>query len=170
MPFNQILGMSLHAFTTVHVALSLMGIASGLVVLLGMLGSKPLNAVTALFLSTTVLTSLTGFLFPFKGITPGIVIGILSMIVLFGAILARYSFGLAGAWRWIYVVCSVIALWFNVFVFIVQSFEKISFLHDMAPTQSEPPFKIAQLAVLLIFIFLGVRAVKKFHIAPTHAA
>jgi hypothetical protein len=146
-----------------------MGIASGLIVLLGMLGSEPLNAVTALFLVTTVLTNLTGFLFPFHGVTPGIVIGILSLIVLLPAILARYTFGLAGAWRWIYVVCPVIALWFNVFVFIVQSFEKIAFLHDMAPTQTEPPFKIVQLVVLLIFIFLGIRAVKKFHIAPIHA-
>jgi hypothetical protein len=159
----MILGMSLHAFTQFHVAISLIGILAGLIVLLGMLGSKPLNAVTALFLITTVLTSLTGFLFPFHGITPGIVIGILSLIVLFLAILARYAFHYAGGWRATYVITSTIALWFNVFVFIVQSFEKVPSLHALAPTQTESPFKIAQLVVLVAFIVLGVRAVRKFH-------
>lgn len=162
----MILGMSLHAFTQFHVALSLIGILAGMVVLLGMFGSKPLNAVTALFLVTTILTSLTGFLFPFKGVTPGIVIGILSIIVLILAIFARYVFHYSGAWRSTYVVSSVIALWFNVFVFIVQSFEKIPVIHALAPTQTEPPFKITQLVVLIAFIVLGIRAVKKFHPAP----
>jgi hypothetical protein len=162
----HVLGMSLSTFTHLHVALSLMGILSGLIVLLGMLGSEPLHAVTSLFLATTVLTSLTGFLYPFHGITPGIVIGMLSLIMLLAAILARYTFHFSGPWRWIYVVSSVIALWFNVFVFIVQSFEKIPSLHAMAPTQSEPPFKITQLIVLLTFIVLAIRAVKKFHPAP----
>ena len=159
----QILGLSLHAFTQFHVALSLIGILSGLVVLLGMLGSKPLNAVTAAFLITTVLTSLTGFLFPFHGVTPGIVIGILSLIVLLLAILARYAFHYAGGWRATYVVTSVIALWFNVFVFIVQSFQKVPALHALAPTGTETPFKVSQLVVLITFIVLGVRAVRKFH-------
>jgi hypothetical protein len=166
---TQILGMSLAAFTTVHVALSLIGIASGLVVLLGMLSGYRFNAVTLLFLVATIATSLTGFLFPFHGITPGIVVGILSMVMLLAAIFARYSFHLAGPWRWIYVVSSVTALWFNVFIFIVQSFEKIPALHALAPTQSEPPFKFAQLAVLVTFIVLGFFAVRKFHIAPTFA-
>jgi cellulose synthase/poly-beta-1,6-N-acetylglucosamine synthase-like glycosyltransferase len=159
----QILGLSLHAFTQFHVALSLIGILSGLVVLLGMLGSKPLNAVTAAFLITTVLTSLTGFLFPYHGVTPGIVIGILSLIVLLLAILARYAFHYAGGWRATYVVTSVIALWFNVFVFIVQSFQKVPALHALAPTGTETPFKVSQLVVLITFIVLGVRAVRKFH-------
>jgi hypothetical protein len=159
----QILGLSLHAFTQFHVALSLIGILSGLVVLLGMLGSKPLNAVTAAFLITTVLTSLTGFLFPYHGVTPGIVIGILSLIVLLLAILARYAFHYAGGWRATYVVTSVIALWFNVFVFIVQSFQKVPPLHVLAPTGTETPFKVSQLVVLITFIVLGVRAVRKFH-------
>jgi len=159
----QILGLSLHAFTQFHVALSLIGILSGLVVLLGMLGSKPLNAVTAAFLITTVLTSLTGFLFPYHGVTPGIVIGILSLIVLLLAILARYAFHYAGGWRATYVVTSVIALWFNVFVFIVQSFQKVPALHVLAPTGTEIPFKVSQLVVLITFIVLGVRAVRKFH-------
>ena len=159
----QILGLSLHAFTQFHVALSLIGILSGLVVLLGMLGSKPLNAVTAAFLITTVLTSLTGFLFPYHGVTPGIVIGILSLIVLLLAILARYAFHCTGGWRATYVVTSVIALWFNVFVFIVQSFQKVPALHVLAPTGTETPFKVSQLVVLITFIVLGVRAVRKFH-------
>ncbi|HEX9199372.1 MAG TPA: hypothetical protein VF865_07425 [Acidobacteriaceae bacterium] len=166
----HILGLSLHAFTQFHVVLSLIGILAGLVVVLGMLGSNLLNAVTVLFLATTVLTSLTGFLFPFKGVTPGIVIGILSLIMLLAAILARYAFHFSGAWRWIYVVSSIVALWFNVFIFIVQSFEKIPALHALAPTQTETPFKIAQLIVLLTFIVLGVRAVKKFHSNPIPAA
>jgi hypothetical protein len=162
-PGIHILGMSLHTFTVFHVGLSLIGILSGLVVLLGMFASEQLYAVTGLFLATTVLTSLTGFLYPFKGVTPGIVIGILSMVLLLAAILARYAFHYAGPWRWVYVVSSVIALWFNVFIFIVQSFEKVPWLHALAPTQSEPPFKIAQIVVLLAFIVLCVRAVRKFH-------
>jgi hypothetical protein len=165
----HVLGMSLQAFTHFHVALSLMGILAGFIVLLGMLGSEQLNAVTALFLVTTVLTSLTGFLFPFHGITPGIVIGILSLVVLLVAILARYTFNYAGSWRWIYVVSTITALWFNVFVFIVQSFEKIPSLHEMAPTGTEAPFKIAQTVVLMTFIVLGIRAVKKFRPAPQAA-
>jgi hypothetical protein len=154
--------MSLHAFTQVHVALSLMGILSGLVVLLGMLGSHQVKATTALFFITTVLTSLTGFLFPFHGVTPGIVIGILSLIVLLLAILARYTFHYAGPWRATYVISSTIALWFNVFIFIVQSFEKVPSLHVLAPTGTETPFKVSQLVVLILFIVLGARAVKKF--------
>ena len=166
---ETVLGMPLPTFTTLHVAISLIAIASGLIVVLGMLVAKPLNALTAIFLGTTVLTSLTGFLFPFKGVTPGIILGILSMVVLLGAIVARYALHLAGPWRWIYVVCSVLALWFNVFVFIVQSFEKVPALHALAPTQSEPPFFIAQLGALILFIILGILAVKKFHPTPVPA-
>jgi hypothetical protein len=162
----QILGMSLPAFTAFHVALSLIGISSGLVVLLGMLGSFMLDRLTLLFLVTTVLTSLTGFLFPFHGVTPGIVVGILSLIVLLPAILARYAFHLSGHWRAAYVVTSVIALWFNVFVLIVQLFEKVPALHALAPTQAASPFKITQILVLAVFIVLGARAVRKFHPAP----
>jgi hypothetical protein len=162
-PQTHILGMSLSLYTQIHVAISVIGIASGLVVVRGMLAARILSAVTALFLATTLLTSLTGFLFPFHGITPGIVIGILSVVLLAAAILALYAFHLAGAWRWIYVVTSVIALWFNVFIFIVQSFQKIPVFHALAPTGTEAPFKIAQLAALVIFIILGVFAVKRFH-------
>ena len=166
----MVLGMSLHAFTQFHVALSLAGIASGVVLLLGFLASYRLNAITLLFLITTALTSLTGFLFPFHGVTPGIVIGVLSLILLAAAVLARYTFHLAGRWRWVYVVSSVAALWFNVFVFIVQSFEKIPTLHALAPTGTEAPFKIAQLVVLLAFVLFGIGAVRRFHPHPVPAA
>jgi hypothetical protein len=166
----MILGMSLSLFTIVHVIISLIGIASGLLVVLGMLSSKRLDSMTAIFLATTVLTSITGFMFPFKGVTPGIVIAILSMIVLLIAILARYRFRLAGYWRAAYVISSVIALYFNTFILVVQLFEKVPAIHDLAPTQSEPPFKIAQAIVLILFIILGYLAVKKFRVAPILAA
>jgi hypothetical protein len=155
-------GLSIETFTLVHVVISLVGIVSGLIVLFGMLAAKRLDALTALFLVTTVLTSVTGFLFPFHGITPGIVVGILSMVVLAIAILARYAMHLAGAWRWIYVVTATIALYFNVFVLIVQSFQKVHALKALAPTQHEPPFAIAQLSTLVIFVVLGIFAAKKF--------
>ena len=162
----MVLGMSLPFFTYVHVALSLIGIASGIVVVLGMLSSMRLNLVTALFLIATVLTSLTGFLFPYHGVTPGIILGVLSLVALLGAILARHSFHLLGKWRWFYVVCSVVALWFNVFVLIAQSFAKVPALHPLAPTGSEPPFFIAQVVAMVLFVVLGTLAVKKFHPAP----
>jgi hypothetical protein len=166
----HILGMPLMLYTRLHVAISVIAIAAGLVVVRGMLAARVFRAVTPLFLVTTLLTSLTGFLFPFHGVTPGIVIGILSVVLLLAAIVALYSFHLAGAWRWIYVVSSVIALWFNVFIFIVQSFEKVPALHALAPTQAEPPFKITQLLFLIIFVLLGVFAVRKFHPSAALAA
>jgi len=159
----MVLGLSLSAFTQLHVAISLIGIGSGIVVLLGMLRSLRLTSVTALFLVTTLLTSLTGFLFPFKGVTPGIVIGVISCIVLIPAFLARYVFALRGPWRWIFVVTSTIALWFNLFVFIVQSFQKIPALHALAPTGTELPFKISQMTALVIMAALGFLAVRRFH-------
>jgi len=135
-----------------------------------MIGSLRLNILTALFLLTTVLTSVTGFFFPFRGVTPGIILGVLSLIAMLGAILARHAFHLAGKWRGVYVVTSVVALWFNVFVLIAQSFQKVPALHALAPKGSEPPFLIAQVVVMLIFIVLGVLAAKKFHPAPVLAA
>jgi hypothetical protein len=157
------LGLSLHAFTAFHVFISLLGIGSGLFVVLGMLGGKPYRLLTAIFLITTVATSLTGFLFPFDGFKPSYVVGILSMIVLIFAIVAYYVRHLSGAWRWIYAVCVVVALYFNFFVLVVQSFQKAPSLHALAPTQTEPPFAIAQLIVLAIFITLGILSVRKFH-------
>ncbi|HTA78093.1 MAG TPA: hypothetical protein VK720_01040 [Terracidiphilus sp.] len=158
----MILGMSLAAFTLLHVAISLIAIASGIVVILGMIGAYRLHAVTALFLTTTVLTSVTGFLFPYKGVTPGIVIGILSLIVLAAAIFALYGRGLAGAWRGAYVITASIALYFNFFVLVVQSFEKTPALKAIAPTQASPVFGITQLAFLAIFVVLTILAYKKF--------
>jgi hypothetical protein len=114
-----------------------------------------------------VLTSATGFLFPFHGFKPSYVVGVLSLIVLALAIYARNSKRLAGGWRATYVVTAVIALYFNFFVLVVQSFEKVPALHALAPTQTEPPFKIAQLTVLVLFVVLGILATVKFHPAVT---
>ena len=161
----MILGLSTAAFTALHVALSLIGIASGFIAILGMINGRWLSRWNAVFLATTVLTSVTGFLFPFKGVTPGIVVGILSMIVLIVAIIARYSGRLAGGWRGTYVISAAIALYFNFFVLVVQSFEKVPALNSLAPTQSEAPFKIAQLLALVLFVVLTVLAFRRFRVA-----
>lgn len=158
----MILGMSLQTFTLLHVVISLVAIVTGFVVVIGMIEGKRLPAWTALFLLTTVLTSVTGFMFPFGGITPGIVVGALSSVLLILALFALYIRHLTQAWRWIYAICAIAALYLNVFVSIVQAFQKIEFLRAMAPTQSEPPFLIAQGAALGIVIVLGVLAVVRF--------
>ncbi|PWT93051.1 MAG: hypothetical protein C5B56_01375 [Proteobacteria bacterium] len=163
------LGLSLETFTTVHVIISLIGLVSGFVVLKGLLSSQRLPGWTALFLATTVLTSVTGFGFPFDHLLPSHVVGIISLVLLLLAILGLYVFGLAGAWRWIYVVCAVIALYLNAFVGVVQSFQKLSFLRALAPTQSEPPFLVAQLLVLGLFIVAGIVAARRFHPAAAAA-
>jgi len=159
----------LQAFTVFHVVLSLVGIGSGLVVLFGLLTSNRMDKWTAVFLWTTVATSVTGFLFPVQKFMPSHAVGILSLIVLAIAIAARYKRHLAGAWRWIYVVTAVIALYFNVFVLIVQLFEKIPSLAAVAPTQSEPPFVAAQSFVLLLFAVLTILASVKFRVTPLRA-
>jgi len=146
--------MLLSAFTIFHVLLSLIGIAAGLAVLYGFLTSKPSPA-TRLFLWTTVATSVTGFFFPFHGLTPGIVVGILSLIVLALAIRAR------NRWRRTYVITAMIALYLNVFVLIVQLFEKVPALTALAPTQSEPPFQIVQGIVLVTFVILTVLSYRR---------
>ena len=150
-------------YTTVHVLISLAGIASGLVVAMGMLSSKRLDVATQVFLSTTVLTSLTGFGFPITKVTPGLVVGGLSLVILAVAIFARSGRKLAGPWRAIYVVTALLALYFNVFVLVVQLFEKVPALEALAPTQSEPPFAVTQLVVLAAFVGLIVAAVLRFH-------
>ncbi len=160
----MILGMTLSTFTLVHVLLSLAGIGSGLIVLFGMLAGRRLDGWTALFLITTVLTSVTGFLFQVEHILPSHIVGIISLVVLAVAILARYPLHLARAWRWIYVVTAVLALYLNSFVAVVQSFMKIYALHELAPTQKEPPFLVAQVAVMAIYIVLGFFAVRKFQV------
>jgi hypothetical protein len=158
--------MVLHVYTIIHTLISLVGIFTGLVVLFGLLAGKRLDGWTKWFLITTVLTSVTGFFFPFHGFTPAHGVGIISLIVLAVAIFARYPRHLAGHWRWIYVVTAVIALYFNVFVGVVQAFLKIPALHAMAPTQTEPPFKLTQLVVLAIFVLLGIIAAIRFRPTP----
>ena len=158
----MILGMTTATYTLLHVLISLVGIGSGFVVMYGFITARKLDRWTTLFLSTTALTSLTGFAFPNKHITPGIVIGVLSMIVLTVAVLARYGMRMSGPWRPIYVISSAIALYFNVFVLVVQSFEKVPALRALAPTQKEPPFAISQLLVLVLFVVATVFAVKRF--------
>jgi hypothetical protein len=160
---GTILGMPTGTYTELHVVISVIGIGSGLVVMWGMLRAKPLNGITSIFLVTTILTSLTGFAFPNEHITPAIVVGVLSMIMLAVAVFARYARHLAGIWRAAHVVTAAIALYFNVFVLIVQSFEKSAALHALAPTQKEPPFAIAQLVVLVAFVIVTVMAVRRFH-------
>jgi hypothetical protein len=158
----MILGMSTAVFTLLHVALSLIGIAAGLVAILALMGGRLLRLITPLFLITTVLTSLTGFLFPNKTITPGIALGILSMIALVLAIVALYGRKLAGAWRGTYVIAACFALYFNVFVLFAQLFAKVPALKAIAPTMSSPAFGITQLVVLVIFVVLTIRAFKGF--------
>jgi hypothetical protein len=159
----MILGLSFENFTLFHTVISLIGILSGLIVLYGLLAGRRFPAITALFLLTTVLTSVTGFLFPFSGIMPSHIVGGLSLVMLAAAIAGLYLFRLGGPWRWIYVVGAVASLYLNVFVGVVQGFQKLSFLQPLAPTQSEPPFIIAHTAILLIFIVLGFLAVRRFH-------
>lgn len=159
----MVFGMSLALYTQIHVAISLIGIVSGLIVLFGMFSAKPMNGLTTLFLITTALTSITGFGFPFHGVTPGIILGILSLIVLALCFPARYNFHMEGRWRAIYVITAVIALYFNCFVLIVQSFQKIPALHALAPKGNEPPFAIAQGILLVLFIYFGIHATRKFH-------
>ncbi|SRR6266404_6459474 len=155
-------------FTLIHVAISLVGILAGFVVLFGLFTSKRLDGWTGLFLAATVATSVTGFFFPFHGITPAIVTGIVSLVVLAVAIFARYARHLVGAWRKTYVMSAVLALYLNVFVLIVQSFQKVPALKDLAPTQTEPPFKITQLLVLTLFVALAIIAVLRFRNEPNH--
>lgn len=155
--------MILQIYTIIHVIISLVGILTGLVVLLGLLAGNRLDSWTKWFLVTTILTSVTGFFFPFHGLTPAYTVGAISLIVLGLAWFARCSRQLAGAWRWIYVVTAMIALYLNVFVLIVQSFLKIPALHALAPTQTEQPFQIAQLVTLALFVLLTIVAIIRFH-------
>ncbi len=157
----------MNAFLAFHVALSLIGILTGFVVVFGMIGSQACRGWTTVFLWTMLATSVTGFLFPFHGFTPAIGTGIISVVVLALAFYALYAKKLFGGWRTVYVVTAVIAQYLNFFVLIVQSFQKVSFLHQFAPTGKEPAFGIAQGMALLLFIGLGIVAARKFHpVAP----
>ncbi|MDB5607887.1 MAG: hypothetical protein JWP25_4787 [Bradyrhizobium sp.] len=167
----MILGMSLATFTTVHVIISLIGIVSGIIVMFGLLGSNRMPGMTAIFLLFTILTSATGFLFPFTQLLPSHMIGILSLVLLAIACIALYGMKLSGAWRWIYVVTAMTSLYLNVFVLIIQSFLKIPVLHALAPSvpPAEPPFAAVQGLVLLFFIIVIIGAVRRFRPAPTFA-
>lgn len=158
----MVLGLTLTAYTTLHVILSVIGIATGLVAVGGLLAGNRLPLTTAIFLVTTLATTLGGFLFPFNGFTPAIGVGIISTVILLVAIAARYIFRLHGSWRWIYVGGAVIALYLNSFVLVVQSFLKVPALNVYAPTGSETPFAITQGVVLAAFIVLGIVSVWRF--------
>jgi hypothetical protein len=159
---DMILGLSIQTFTITHVVISLVAIASGILVLIGMFSSRRMPGWTAFFLLTTVLTSVTGFLFPIHGFTPALGTGIVSCVLLALALYGLYGKHLAGAWRWIYVACAAGALYLNVLVLIVQSFQKVPALKPLAPTQSEPPFLIAQGVALVVFLIVGIAAALRF--------
>jgi hypothetical protein len=167
----MVLGMSLATFTLVHVIISLIGIVSGIIVMFGMLGARRLPGLTALFLLTTILTSATGFLFPFTKLLPSHIISALSLVLLAIACIALYGMKLSGAWRWIYALTALVSLYFNVFVLIIQSFLKIPVLHALAPSvpPSEPPFAAVQGIVLLFFIIVIVGAIRRFRPMATYA-
>jgi hypothetical protein len=155
--------------TFLHVLLSLIGIFSGFIAVFGMIAGKRLDGWTALFLATTALTSITGFFFPFHKLLPSHIVGIISLAVLALAMAARYLLHLAGAWRKVYAVTASIALYLNVFVLVAQLFMKVPSLHALAPTGSEPPFLISQVAVMAVFIVLTIAAAIKFRPEALHA-
>src|ERR1700744_1200506 len=163
----MILGMSLATFTMVHVIISLIGIASGIIVMFGLLGFNRMPGMTAIFLLSTILTSATGFLIPHlltEKLLPSHMVGILSLVLLAIACIALYAMKLSGPWRWIYVVTAMASLYLNVFVLVIQSFLKIPALHALAPSvpPSEPPFAAVQGIVLLFFVIVIIGAVRRF--------
>ena len=158
----MMLGLSFQAFTIIHVIISLIAIGAGFVVLYQMLNSQFSPIWTLVFLAFTILSSVTGFMFPITVFTPALGFGIISLVVLAIAVYALYSRHLAGAWRWTYVVTALFALYLNVFVLVVQAFQKVPALNALAPKGSEPPFAIAQGVLLVAFLALGYRAVTRF--------
>lgn len=158
----MIVGLSLQAFTTLHVLISVIGLLSGFYVLYLLLLGQSQPGATALFLLATILTTVTGFLFPIKGLTPALVTGLISSPLLAIAVFALYGKKLAGSWRWIYVVTAVAALYFNVVALIAQGFLKVPVLKALAPTGGEPPFLIVQAIGLVLFVVLGALAVRRF--------
>ena len=158
--------MTLSTFTALHVVISLAGIASGLVVTFGLTHGRRLDPWTAVFLATSAATSLTGFGFPFERVLPSHVVGVLSLLVLALATVARYPLRMRGGWRRVYVVSSIAGLYFNVFVLVVQAFLKVPALRALAPKQEEPPFAIAQGMVLVLFLILGRHAWRGFRDEP----
>ncbi len=152
----------LTVLTWIHTVLSLVALAAGLVVIRDLLVSRPSAGLTALYLVTAVATSATGFLFPFEKFLPSHWVGVISLVVLLLAILGRYAFYYAGPWRWIYAICIVASVYFDMFVAVAQAFIKIPPLHALAPTQSEPPFALTQLAVLALFVVAAIAAAVRF--------
>jgi hypothetical protein len=165
----MILGMSLATFTLVHVLISLVAIAAGLIAMIGLLGSNPMRGWTALFLVTTILTSVTGFFFPFVQLLPSHIVGIISLVLLTAAVVALYVGHLAGVWRPVYVVTAMLSLYLNVFVLVVQAFQKVGPLHVLAPTQSEPAFLVAQGLTLVFFGLVIIGALRRFRPVPRYA-
>jgi len=159
----MILGLSVENFTLLHVGLSILGIVTGIVALAAMLRNSPPTLITHVFLATTVATTVTGFLFPITAFTPALGVGVVSLLLLVAAYVALYGLRLAGASRAVYVVTAIAALYLNCFVLVVQAFQKVPALAALAPTQSEPPFAIAQGLLLVVFIWLGWRAARSFH-------
>ena len=159
----------METFTRIHVAISLIGIFSGLIVLFGLLTGKRLDPWTMLFLLSTLATSVTGFFFPFHGFTPAIGVGIISLVLLAAAIFARYARHMNRSWRSVYVLSAIVALYLNVFVLIVQLFQKVPALKALAPTQTGSPFLVAQLLTLALFAVLAIMAVFRFRATPVQA-
>jgi hypothetical protein len=160
----MVLGMSLSAFTTLHVVISLIGIVAGIIVMFGLLGSRPTPGLTAIFLLFTILTNATGLLFPFTMLLPSHMIAILSLVLLAIACIALYAMKLSGAWRWIYVVTAMVSLYLNIFVLVIQSFLKVPALTALAPGNppSGPVFAVVQGLVLLFFVVVIIGAVRRF--------
>jgi hypothetical protein len=167
----MIWGIPSHLFLEIHVVLSLIALVAGLIVLYGLLTGQVLGGWTILLLITLILTSVTGFPLPPFGFDPPRAVGVLSLVLLAIAVLSIYVFRLAGPWRWIYVVTAIAALYLDAFVAVIQAFDKLPSLHALAPTRSEPPFLIAQVILLAIFVVLGFLAVRRFHpgAAAAHA-
>lgn len=162
----MIFGMSIYTYTLVHTVISLVGIASGLAVLYRLLLGQGLDIWNTIFLASTVLTSVTGFGFPFTRLLPSHTLGIMSLIVLAAALAALYVFHLRGVWRWVYIGTALFALYLNCFVGVVQAFLKIPALKALAPTQTEGPFLTAQFLLLVLIIVAGVLAAIRFGPRP----
>ena len=166
----MVLGMSLATFTLVHVIISLVAIATGILVMAAMIGRRTTPVLTAIFLVFTILTSATGFLFPVPQLLPSHVIAIVSLLLLATACVALYALRLSGAWRWIYVVTALVSLYLNVFVLVIQSFLKVPALHALAPSvpPAEPPFAVAQGIVLVFFIIVITGVIRRYRPSPTY--
>lgn len=160
----MMLGLSLPVFTTLHVVISLIAIAAGLIVMFGMLGSNRMPSLTGLFLLFTILTSVTGLMFPFEKLLPSHILSIISLVLLVIACITLYATKLAGVSRWIYAVTALAALYINVFVLLIQAFLKIPALTAVAPGNppSGPVFGVVQGIALVFFVIVIIGAVRRF--------